>query len=118
MTEVAHLKVGDTVTAEFNDESVGGEFAVTGPLVDVIGALAVGGWIVRDRHGVPGAVLVKITGHTPAQPPIGSLIRDTDGDYWAHAPEGWLAVSRSSGSTRWSHIWNTYGKDQIEQVKP
>lgn len=40
---------------------------------------------------------------TPAEPPVGSIVHDRDGDLWHHGPDGW-GIRRTNGDASWFEV--------------
>lgn len=40
-----------------------------------------------------------------AEPPLGSVVLDYDGDRWLHTEAGWICPGKST----WADLWDAYG---------
>jgi len=114
------VKIGDTITAQFLEdcaETNGPEdlLTITGkvrPAVD--GDLWLGGWIVAHNNGNPGPNLVCVIERTPAEPPVGTVLLDQDGDYWAHVPDGWVCIEARASRGQWKNIAGRYDLSVVD----
>jgi len=109
------VNLGDTVTVQFADATgsvkPGDLVTVSGRVIlGPEGDLMVGAYIVAHANGNPGPETLCVIKRTPAEPPVGAMIIDDDGDYWAHVPEGWvfLNLDRRGGAKTWEKLTADY----------
>ncbi len=62
------------------------------------------GWLYPDQARALAAALVA----PPDEPPLYTILRDKDTDFWVRFPEGWYAV-KGEGFNSWSELQNYYG---------
>lgn len=115
------VKVGDTITVQFAGASSKPEDLITvsgrvlrGPGLE--GDLMVGRYIVAHSSGNPGPDFVCVTSRIPAEPPVGTVVTDNDGDYWVHLPDGWVLTSRqraNANSQTWAGITRIYTLEPV-----
>lgn len=72
------------------------------------GDLIVAGWVIAHANGNPGPYQFCVIERTPAEPPVGSMILDCDGDYWAHVPDGWVLIKESASRHAWRAVGGEY----------
>lgn len=81
---------GDDVKVQFkvDDEffTIEGKARLTG------GDLCVAGWVIAHGNGNPGPHTFCVIERLAVEPPLGTVVQDSDGDYWAHLPDGWCLI--------------------------
>lgn len=115
------VQIGDTVTVQFVGPTSKAEDLITvsgrvlrGPGLE--GDLMVGRYIVAYSNGNPGPDFVCVTSRIPAEPPVGTVRKDNEGDYWVNLPDGWVMVSREyarSNSQTWAGITKDYTLEAV-----
>lgn len=125
MTEIdiTNIRAGDTVTVAFRHQA--GDFRVMGPVhVENVGndteALWVGGRPFANVH-ISGQVsprpdVIAIEKHEPVEPPVGSVVRDADGDFWEHTEKGWLLYSCGAGAGEGNTSWASVLSNGVAQI--
>ena len=76
--------------------------------------LRLGHYIVAHANGNPGPEVGCITNRIPAEPPVGAMVRDEDGDYWARTPEGWVLIKESSSRHDWNAVGGSYAVEVVQ----
>lgn len=107
------VKDGDTVTVQFvgpdGSTKPADLITSTGRLrVVADGDLMLGYYIVAHANGNSGPDVACITHRLPAEPPVGSMVLDCDGDYWAHVPDGWVLIKESASRHAWKAVGGEY----------
>lgn len=115
------VREGDLVTVQFAapDGSTKPDdlIVITGRLRLSAGDLMLGRYVVAHANGNHGPDAFCITDHLPAEPPVGVIVQDDEGDYWAHLPEGWVVMTERARAQAfsWRKISTDYGV--LEVVK-
>lgn len=110
------VREGDLVTVQFAapdgstkpDDMV----VITGRLKGLSnGDLVLGFYTVAHANGNLGPDAFCITDRLPAEPPVGTMVKDHEGDYWAHTPEGWVVITGRAReqACSWRKISDDYG---------
>jgi len=109
------VKIGDLVTVQFRGDNGSAKpddiVTASGRVrLGPEGDLMLGLYIVAHANGNAGPDTICVIKRTPAEPPVGTMIIDGDGDYWAHVPEGWvfLNLERRGGAKTWEKLAEDY----------
>lgn len=107
------VRDGDKITAQFKVED--DFFTITGTVHARPGGgdLVLASWVVAHANGNPGPALFCVVDRTPLEPPVGTILEDSDGDYWAHVPDGWVCIVDRYDRTHWSTIANDYDLKEV-----
>lgn len=116
------VQIGDIVTVQFtqftglNGSSRADDvITISGKVrLGPEGDLMLGLYIVAHANGNPGPETICVTERTPAEPPVGTVLEDSDGDYWVHIPDGWVCIEERHSRGVWKNIAASY---ELEQVK-
>lgn len=107
------VKIGDVVTVQFrgdNGSSKAEDIVTASGKVRLgpEGDLMLGLYIVAHANGNAGPDTICVIERTPAEPPVGSVLEDQDGDYWVHLPDGWVCIDDRHSRGQWKNIANRY----------
>lgn len=116
----ADVQIGDTVTVQFAGRagSTKPDDIITATGRVILGAegdLMLGHYIVAHANGNPGPDALCVTSRLAAEPPLGTVVKDDDGDYWAHLPEGWCVIGQHQRDVpyTWAKVNESYTVEAV-----
>lgn len=113
------VRDGDTVIVQFrgnNGSSKPGDLITSSGRVrpGPVGDLMLGYYTVAYANGNPGPDTVCVIERLGAEPAVGTIVQDSDGDYWAHLPEGWCLIAERNREAPYS--WKRLNESYTTEV--